>query len=141
MTLQTYDTEMGLTLGWRFTDGIDFTFPLNTTIPANGYLIVARNPLAFAERYGSANGSDVMGPFENDTKLSNSGERLQLSLPGDTDLLGIRYYVQVDSVLYDDGLPWPASPDGDGQSLGRISDTGYGDDVINWQAQTPSPGM
>ena len=29
--------------GWRFTDGIDFTFPTNTIVASNGYLVVAKN--------------------------------------------------------------------------------------------------
>jgi hypothetical protein len=39
---------------WKFTDGIDFTFPASpneVTIPASGYLLVVRNPAAFAWRY------------------------------------------------------------------------------------------
>ena len=136
VTLDGYDADMGLTLGWTFTEGIDFTFPVGTTIPANGYLVVAKNPLAFAERYGSAGGAALLGPFENDTKLSNGGELLELSMPGDTDLSGTRYYIHVDSVWYDDGAPWPATPDGGGQSLERIDDGAYGDDVINWQASS-----
>ena len=51
-------------------------------------------------------------PFENLTKLSNGGEMVELSMPGDTDLQGVRYYITVDSVLYDDESPWPAGPDG-----------------------------
>lgn len=141
VSLQAYDAGMGLTLGWRFTDGIDFEFPPGTTIPAYGYLVVARNPAAFAERYGTANGSAVLGPFETDTRLSNSGERLALSLPGDTDVSGVRYFIEVDAVYYDDGMPWPATPDGGGQVLGRIDEAGYGDDVVNWQAQLPMPGI
>ncbi len=140
VTLEVYDAEMDVTLGWQFTNGIDFTFPLGTTIPANGYLVVAKNPAAFTSRYGSV-GVPVLGPFENDTNLSNGGELLELSKPGDTDTLGTRYYIQVDSVLYDDEDLWPATPDGGGQVLDRIDDSAYGDDVANWQAQSPSLGQ
>ena len=38
------------TVPWRFTNGIEYSFPSGTIIPANGYLIVARNPEAFARR-------------------------------------------------------------------------------------------
>src|SRR5215210_3445448 len=33
--------------GWRFTRGVTFTFPANTTIPAGGYLVVAANLPSF----------------------------------------------------------------------------------------------
>ena len=141
VALDLYDPGMGITLGWQFTSGIDFTFPLGTTIPANGNLIVAKNPAAFAERYGSAGGATILGPFGNDTNLSNGGELLELSMPGDTDLQGTRYYIQIDSVRYDDEAPWPATPDGGGEALGRIDNGSYGDDVVNWQSQTASPGI
>jgi hypothetical protein len=83
----------------------------------------------------------VLGPYENDTKLSNDGELLELSKPGNTDLSGTRYYILVDSVRYDDTFPWPATPDGDGQSLGRLNVSLYGDDIVNWQAQAALPGI
>ena len=140
VTLDVYDNDLDVTLGWQFTNGIDYTFPLGTTIPANSRLIVAKNPAAFTSRYGSV-GVSVLGPFENDTSLSNGGELLELSMPGDTDLAGTRYYILVDSVLYDDDTPWPATPDGDGQTLNRTDNNSYGDDVINWHAQAPSPGI
>lgn len=140
VTLSTYDSALGITLGWQFTDGINFTFPVTTTIPANGSLIVARNPAAFISRYGTGAGIELLGPFENDTMLSNDGERLELSKPGDTDSYGVRYYISIDAVHYQDQYPWPAGPDGNGQSLNRINETLYGDDVVNWQSQAASPG-
>jgi hypothetical protein len=51
-----------------------------------------------------------------------------------------RYYIRADRVSYDDTAPWPTEPDGSGQSLTRISNTAYGNDVANWQAAAPSPG-
>lgn len=139
--LQAYDPSLGVTLGWQFSAGIDFTFPLGVTLPAHGTLVIARNPAAFAERYGSAGAAAVLGPFENDTKLSNSGELLELSKPGDTDLEGLRHYIRTDSVLFGDQAPWPTAPDGAGQALDRIDDAAYGDDAVNWQAQPPAPGV
>ena len=142
VTLEYYDPETFETLGWKFTSGVDCTFPPGTTIPANGYLIVAKNPAVFTDpeqRYGTV-GATVLGPFENGTNLSNGGELLELSMPGDTDLQGTRYYIHVDSVDYDDEDLWPAAPDGGGPVLDRIDDALYGDDVVNWQSQTANPG-
>lgn len=131
---------------WRFTNGIEYTFPPNTTIPAGGYLIVAEDPAAFNARYGAL-GVQVLGPFENDSKLSNDGERVTLSRPGDKEWLKDRYYIRVDSVEYGDKLPWPAAADGTGASLQHNNPAAtdpillYGNDPDNWSAESPTPGQ
>jgi hypothetical protein len=140
VTMSMFDSELGVTVGWRFTDGIEFTFPTTTVLPANGYLIVARNPAAFAARYGAPAGAEVLGPFANGSLLSNDGDRIELSKPGDTDTLGVRHYISADAVHYKDQAPWPAAPDGRGETLNRISNTLYGDDVTNWQSLPITPG-
>ena len=79
-------------------------------------------------------------------KLNNAGEKIQLSMPGDVDTLGLRQWIRVDRVNYSDGShpddadPWPTEPDGNGYSLNRINPTEYGNDPANWQAAMPSPG-
>ena len=50
----------------------------------------------------------ILGEFENDTNLSNKGERLALD-----DSEGEKIF----SFPYDDSPPWPTLPDGDGPSL------------------------
>ena len=83
--------------------------------------------------------------------LNNAGEKIDISLPGDFDEFGTRYYIRVDRVVYDDENDWPIAPDkgldvdGDGVAdesiaLERKADAEYGNDVINWQAASPSPG-
>src|SRR5215510_11220954 len=37
--------------GWRFTKGIQFTFPTNTTLGPGAYLVVAANRAAFTNKY------------------------------------------------------------------------------------------
>ena len=72
-------------------------------------------------------------------------------MPGDIDGTGQRQYIRVDRVNFGDGShpedypdlpgdPWPTSADGLGDSLDRISESSYGNDVANWQGATPSPG-
>ncbi|GAJ06895.1 unnamed protein product, partial [marine sediment metagenome] len=99
VTLYRYDRS----LPWKFTDGIDFTFPddIPVTIPAGGYLLVVKNPEAFTWRYPAVPVEKVLGPYSG--KLNNAGERLQLSMPGDVDEFGTRYYIRVDRVSYSDG--------------------------------------
>lgn len=58
-----------------FDDGIAFTFPLSATILPGERLILAKNPAAFAFRYGA--GFNVTGGYP-DTSLSNDGEHLRL---------------------------------------------------------------
>ncbi|MDB6151716.1 MAG: hypothetical protein JWL90_169 [Chthoniobacteraceae bacterium] len=59
--------------GWRFDGGITFDFPEGTIIPARGYLVVAKDPLALQAATGYAGAA---GPFTG--SLSNDGETLQL---------------------------------------------------------------
>lgn len=131
---------------WRFSDGIYFVFPADTTIPAYGYLIIAGDPSAFTNYYGAmAPGVDVLGPFENETALSNGGEQVQIVRPGDREYGRDRYWIRTERVTYDDDAPWPISADGDGDSLHQktpeLEGSNYGNDVINWQAAAPDPGQ
>jgi len=104
---------------------------------------------AYVARYGMPPfGVIVLGPY--DGKLSDGGEKLELSMPGDLDEVGERHYIRVERVNYSDGshpadIPgsvdlWPVEPDGAGASLSRISTGLYGNDPNNWQAGAPSPG-
>ncbi|NLK41624.1 MAG: hypothetical protein GX298_06180, partial [Planctomycetes bacterium] len=63
--------------GVRFTDGIDFAFPADARIAAGEYIVLAKNPDAFWERYAVAATTQVFGGY--DGQLSNGGERLTLS--------------------------------------------------------------
>ena len=137
---------------WKFTDGIDYTFPAGSPIvvPAHEYVLVVKNPTAFTSRYGSMPGGvQVVGPY--DGRLSNAGETLELGKPGDLDpQSGERYYIRADRVKYSDGWHpencpggvdlWPSEADGGGKSLTRKVPGDYGNDVANWQADNPSPG-
>jgi len=147
VTLYRYDKAQP----WKFTDGIDFTFPDDApvTLPAGGYLLVVKNPEAFAWRYPAVPVERILGPYSG--KLSNAGERLELSMPGDVDEFGTQYYIRVDRVSYSDGSHpddcpggvdlWPSQADGDGKSLTRRLSSNYGNDPDNWTTSTPSPGQ
>ncbi|MHC4302362.1 MAG: lamin tail domain-containing protein [Planctomycetota bacterium] len=135
---------------WKFTDGIEFTFPLDANIPANDYALVVKDLAAFTWRYGGIvpGGVQVFGSY--DGKLSNAGEKVELSMPGDVDEFGTRYYIRIDRINYSDGSHpedcpggvdlWPVQADGTGKSLGRINSSLYGNDPNNWDADDPSPG-
>jgi len=136
---------------WKITDGVDFTFPdvpNAATIAAGDYLIIARKPEAFLWRYPGVPAEKVLGPYQG--SLSNSGERVQLSSPGDLDKFGVRQYIREDRVVYSDGSHpkdqpggidlWPTEADGGGKSLSRETAGEYGNDVANWRAWSPTPG-
>jgi len=137
---------------WKFTDGIDYTFSASefATIRANGYLMVVKDLAAFITRYGSMP-SEVQVCDDYDGFLSNAGERLQIGMPGDIDEFGTRYYIRIDRVTYSDGSHpedcpggidlWPTEADGLGKSLSRKDPNDYGNDVANWKAAAPSPGL
>jgi hypothetical protein len=89
--------------GWRLAHDIDFAFPPTTTVPAGGYLVVAKDP-ALAQALHP--GLEVLGPF--DGNLRRRGSHLQLLDPAGNPADECRYY---------DRKPWPESPDGGGASL------------------------
>ncbi|MFC1634384.1 lamin tail domain-containing protein [Planctomycetota bacterium] len=142
VTLYDNDTEAS----WTFTRGIDFAFPsdMPVTIPAGGYLLVAKHPEAFLWRYPSVPIEIIFGPY--DGKLSNAGESVELSMPGESDLS----YIRIDRVNYSDGSHpedcpglvdlWPVEPDGDGMVLTRKALADYGNDPDNWIIGVPLPG-
>ena len=138
-------------LPWKFTDGIDFVFdewPNEVTIAPGASIVVVRDPNAFTERYPSVPVDKIFGPYEG--QLSNGGERLELSMPGDIDKYGRRHYIRIDRVTYSDGahsqdVPggvdlWTTEADGGGMSLNRVAPELYGNDPNNWTAAETSPG-
>jgi len=143
-----YDYQTGEP--WKFTDGVEFVFPSDVpvTIPAGGYLLVVNKPAAFSLRYPGVLAEIILGSY--DGKLSNAGESLELSMPGDVDMAGHRHYIRIDRVNYSDGSHpencpggidlWPTEPDGSGKSLNRRIFSDYGNDPDNWTASAPSPG-
>jgi len=138
---------------WRFTDdpGIELLLPSDepVTLASGEYLVLARNLLAFNMAYTVP--ADLQVLEWGDGKLSNGGDKIQLSAPGDGADESDRSWFRVDRVVYSDGShpadfpdgvdPWPLEADGQGQALTRIDPTVYGNDPANWHAASPSPGM
>ncbi|PYK96206.1 MAG: hypothetical protein DME19_20485 [Verrucomicrobia bacterium] len=110
--------------GWRFSDGIDFTFPTNTVLPVNAYLVVARNAAHLLTNYTSLTGANTLGDFGG--KL-NKGERLALAMPDQiivTNKQGIvetnTIHIDVDEVTYAAGGRWGHWANEGGSSLELI---------------------
>lgn len=132
---------------WKFTDGIELTFGPSpaVVIPAHEYILAVKDLPTFTAAYGSPPAGVQI--FEYDSgRLDNGGEKLEISMPGDVDSTGDRQYIRIDRINYSDGShpagedPWPVAADGGGASLTRIDPTAYGNDVINWKAEPPTPG-
>lgn len=137
------------TNGWRLANAVSFDFPVNTTIPANGRLVVVSfDPLtdaaalaAFQSRYGA--GSTLVGPYSG--QLNNAGESIELWRPDAPQSpprpdAGFVPQLLVERVTYSDLAPWPTNADGGGHSLQRIVAANYGNDPVNWKAALPSLG-
>ena len=138
-----YPTEPTNT--WRLRNGVDFDFPQNVQMPAQGRLLVvgfdpSTNTVtvnAFRALYGVDSNVPIFGPWQG--RLGNSGETLELKKPDAWGTNGVPY-ILVDKVSYADTNPWPAIADGAGASLQRLGLSGYGDDPGNWFASNPTPG-
>jgi len=139
---------------WRFVDdpdnpGLDYKFPSNTTLTlgVGKYLLLVKDLTAFTAVFGAPSGPDLQAVLVwtdvDAGSLSNGGEKLELQKPLASDPSN---YIRVDRVNYDDEAPWPTAPDGpdgdgsDDDVLERIDAAEYGNDVINWQAGSPTPG-
>jgi hypothetical protein len=121
--------------GWAFTDGIDYTFPPGAELPADSYLVAAKDPNFLAVVYDNLTiGTNLFGPYSGD--LSNHSERLRLSRPfqgndgqaGETETL----MVTADEVTYFDGGLWPSWADGGGASLELRDPHGDNDTPAAW---------
>lgn len=106
--------------GYAFTRGIRYPFPPGTILGPKSYLVAALDPRALENAYGI---TGVQGPFEG--RLSNAGERIELSGPSGGIVISLRY---------GDVAPWPAAPDGAGHSLIRARTGGDPDQASSWSA-------
>ena len=111
--------------GWSFTEGVSHTFAAGTTIGANGFLLVAGDAQAMMDAYG------VVAIQWESGGLNNGGETITLTDLGGND---------IDMVTYDDGLPWPSEPDGNGPSLELCSSGNDNTNPANWFPSTNPTG-
>lgn len=116
-TNQTVDVS-----NWVFKDGSisnSYTFPINTTIAPNGYLVVAENTALFQQIHPSV--TNVIGPFN--FGLGNSGDEINL-------FDGISNPVL--SMAFSDSLAWPNAADGYGYTLELLDANSNLNDGTNW---------
>ncbi len=98
--------------GFSFTNGIEYTFPADSSIPPNGYLLLthALNDVErslFRQLYNVDESIPIYGPYEG--RLNNGGEQVELKIgPQGEDFIFFEY---------DNGRGWPLHADGSGHSL------------------------
>ena len=99
--------------GWRFSDGLNYTFP-STNLAPGGRVVVAQNPAFLQSKFGV---TGALGPFNanGSSGLSSRGEKLTLrNAVGQIE----------DEVEYQLGFPWPTVGDaviaGQGNSIELI---------------------
>ena len=110
--------------GWHFTKGVDYTFPANTMIPANGYIVIAQDPATVLALYGVT----ALGPWIGG--LSSDGDEIVLRDSGG---------VKIDGMQYGITAPWPVPPNGDGPTLELVNPNLDNDLGGHWRASTTTP--
>ncbi|MEO8353531.1 MAG: lamin tail domain-containing protein, partial [Chthoniobacteraceae bacterium] len=91
--------------GWKFDEGISFTFPPGTMIAPGDYLVVANDATSLQARWPAV-AAKIIGNFSGN--ISRRGELIELE-----DAAGN----PADEVNFADGGRWPADADGGGSSL------------------------
>jgi hypothetical protein len=113
-------------------DGVAFVFPEGARAEANEILVVARNPVAFQNRFGRV--AKVFGPYAGD--LDNKGGTLRVKDRGPG------HPATVDIVHYAGDGGWPREADGSGRTLELTAvRTWRSNDVAgNWRASAADGG-
>ncbi len=123
--------------GWKFIAGIEYKFPSNTVIAADGYVVVAKNLARMLTNYGNLTTNNAFGDYKG--TLANSGERVAVAMPGlniSTNALGVvetnTVYVVVDEVTYDNGGQWGQWASEGGSSLELVDPNADRRLASNW---------
>jgi hypothetical protein len=119
--------------GWRFTKGIQFTFPTNTTLAPNSYLVVAADRATFTNKYpGVLNFiAGFNGSIGHHLQLENANgdliNEVQYSDDGDWAVrrMGLVMYAH-------QGWEWYAAQDGFGSSLELLNPALPNSFAQNW---------
>lgn len=103
--------------GYKFTTGINFTFPSDTIAPG-GFLYLSGFPSSADLFFG-------FDSYQYTGALSNTGEKLQIeNTVGDV----------IDSLTYSSGGLWPITPAGEGPSLTLCNPSADNSQAASWSA-------
>ncbi|MGA2862971.1 MAG: lamin tail domain-containing protein [Verrucomicrobiota bacterium] len=123
--------------GWQLSDAVSFTFPADTLLAADSYLVVARNAARLRPNYPNLNLTNCLGDFAG--KLSHNGEHLALTMPDtitSTNSQGLLtttpIHIIVNDVTYGTGGRWGQWAAGGGSSLELIDPNSNNRLAANW---------
>ena len=102
--------------GWRLRGGVSLELPAGTTIPAGGYLVIAKDVTRLLANHPGLSAAGVVGNFSG--KLANGGERIALEAPEANGTNTVHYVVS--EVTYANGGRWGRWSDAGGSSLELI---------------------
>jgi fibronectin type 3 domain-containing protein len=123
--------------GWRFVDGISFTFPRTWLLQPGGYVVIAASAARLQTHYSNLGSGNLLGNFSG--SLDNGGERLALAMPepivstNTNNVVVTNFnYVVVEEVAYRDGGRWGKWSDGGGSSLESVDANSDRRRAANW---------
>ena len=119
-------------------NGFGYVFPQGAVLaPGQLLVVVAGDPEIFRTKYSVPQSVGIFGPVTG--SLQDNGERIELLAPDAPTTNGTPFYA-VDTIRYNDRLPWLPVADGAGASLQRLVAAAYGNEPANWTAAVPTPG-
>ena len=113
--------------GMILDSAVHCVFPPNTILGPQQFFVVASKPNAFVELYGFSPSANFSG------NLSNGGEYILISDASGNPVI---------SFTYDDKLPWPEEPDGNGYSINskEVNPSGDTDIYSYWKTSSKING-
>ncbi|MHB1035366.1 MAG: lamin tail domain-containing protein [Pirellulales bacterium] len=134
-------------MGWKLTQGVDFTFP-DITLGAGEYLVVAADTAAFAAKYPGV--TNVLGGWTG--RLSNSGEEIELEDQYGLRMADVSYAHEGDWAVrrqapidpahptWWPGWVWTSATDAGRKSLELVNPALANDQGQNWAPSVPNEG-
>ncbi|HUR57847.1 MAG TPA: lamin tail domain-containing protein, partial [Opitutaceae bacterium] len=122
--LQNIGTTVMDLSGVRFTNGIDYTFPVGSALAPGAFVVVANDRSSFLSRYPNAAGAlTTSGGFNG--SLDNDGETIALTLPSPWKVHILRFRYE---------SSWFSAASGGGNSIVPVSPATAPQQ--NWQAKS-----
>lgn len=129
---------------WKFSNGIEYTFPEGTSIASGDHILVTRtDPDIFRYLNNIPLDTAIYGPYIN--ALDNDTDSVELLIPGKPEPSFVPY-ITSEKISYSDGSSssgtdlWPTEADTlEDYSLHRKEYDRYANTASNWQALSISP--
>jgi hypothetical protein len=123
--------------GWNLAGAVSFTFPSNTAMMPDTYLVIGRNAARLRTNYSNLNPINCLGDFAG--RLSHNGERVALQMLDtltQTNNLGVvttnLIHISVNEITYGTGGRWGQWSAGGGSSLELVDPNSNNRLAANW---------